>query len=408
MAFQCQRDCYMKEFATFVVSCCPAELKQEVNGKTGTLKGFNVILKDTILFPEGGGQPDDHGMIGEVPVLRVTRQGLDALHFVTSPLEVGQEVFVKVDWERRFDHMQQHSGQHLITALADTMFGYKTTSWNLGRHRSTIELDTPCMNASQLQELEEALNDKIRAHIPVNIQLLTLKDPAVEKVRSRGLPVDPAGPIRIVDIEGIDANMCCGTHVTNLSHLQVIKLLGTEKVKKNKTNLIFLAGNRVLKYTEKSYNTERSLVSLLKTGPDEHVEVVKKLQKSIKLLQKTNLNLLRDMAILTAQCFKNNPNRGNFFTLHKKEGDNEFMNIIVNEINTEETLVFLTVGDEKGPALFLLAGPSGQVTELGPQILELLQGKGAWKNGRFQGKANSLVRREEVEALLRQHCNSQS
>lgn len=122
----------------------------------------------------------------------------------------------------------------------------------------------------------------------------------------------------------------------------------------------------------------------------------------------TNLNLLRDMAILTAQCFKNNPNRGNFFTLHKKEGDNEFMNIIVNEINTEETLVFLTVGDEKGPALFLLAGPSGQVTELGPQILELLQGKGAWKNGRFQGKANSLVRREEVEALLRQHCNSQS
>ncbi|XP_028288021.1 alanyl-tRNA editing protein Aarsd1 [Parambassis ranga] len=404
MAFQCQRDCYMKEFVTSVVSCCPSELKQEKDGKKETIKGYNVKLQDTILFPEGGGQPDDHGLIGDVQVLRVTRQGSEAVHFVGSPLEVGLEVQVKVDWDRRFDHMQQHSGQHLITALADTMFGYKTTSWELGRQRSSIELDTPCVKPGQLQELEEAINEKIRVHVPVTVQLLSIDDPAVEKVRSRGLPEDHAGPIRIIDIEGVDANMCCGTHVSNLSHLQVIKLLGTEKGKKNKTNLIFLAGNRVLKYAEKSYSTERSLVSLLKTGPDEHVEAVDKLQKSVKLLQKTNLSLLRDMAVLIAQNFKSDPKRGNFFTLHKKEGDNEFMNIIANEINTEETLVFLTVGEEKGPGLFLLAGPSGLVTEMGPQVLKLLQGKGAGKNGRFQGKANSLAQRGEVEDLLKQHC----
>uniref|UniRef100_A0AAX7TEZ7 Threonyl/alanyl tRNA synthetase SAD domain-containing protein n=1 Tax=Astatotilapia calliptera TaxID=8154 RepID=A0AAX7TEZ7_ASTCA len=397
MAFQCQRDCYMKEFVTSVVSCCPAELKQEVNGKKETIKGFHIKLQDTILFPEGGGQPDDHGFLGDVPVLRVTRQGPDALHFVASPLEVGQEVQVKVDWERRFDHMQQHSGLQIFWVFIR----------ELGRQRSTIELDTPCVKPGQLQELEECVNEKIRAHIPVMVQLLSIDDPAVEKVRSRGLPEDHAGPIRIIDIEGIDANMCCGTHVSNLGHLQVIKLLGTEKGKKNKTNLIFLAGKRVLKYAEKSYNTERSLVSLLKTGPDEHVEAVDKLQKSVKLLQKTNLGLLRDMAVLIAQSFKNDPHK-DFFTFHKKEGDNEFMNIIANEINTEETLVFLTVGEEKGPGLFLLAGPSELVTEMGPQVLELLQGKGAGKNGRFQGKANSLARRGEVEALLKQRCNQRS
>uniref|UniRef100_A0A671TZE1 Alanyl-tRNA synthetase domain containing 1 n=1 Tax=Sparus aurata TaxID=8175 RepID=A0A671TZE1_SPAAU len=376
MAFQCQRDCYMKEFVTSVVSCCPAELKHEVNGKKETLKGFNVKLQDTILFPEGGGQPDDHGLIGDVSVVRVTRQGPEAVHFVSSALEEGQQVQVKLDWERRFDHMQQHSGQHLITALADALFGYKTTSWDLGRQRSTIELDTPSVKAAQLQTLEEAVNEKIRAHVPVNVQLLSIDDPAVEKVRSRGLPDDHAGPIRIVDIEGVDANMCCGTHVSNLSHLQVIKLLGTEKGKKNKTNLIFLAGNRVLKYAEKSFSAERSLVSLLKTGPDEHVEAVDKLQKSAKLLQKTNLSLLRDMAVLIAQNFKNDPQRGSFFSLHKKEGDNEFMNIILCVV----------------------------LAELGPRVLEILQGKGAGKNGRFQGKANSLARRGEVEALLQQHC----
>uniref|UniRef100_A0A8D3E0C4 Threonyl/alanyl tRNA synthetase SAD domain-containing protein n=1 Tax=Scophthalmus maximus TaxID=52904 RepID=A0A8D3E0C4_SCOMX len=375
MAFQCQRDCYMKEFVTSVVSCCPAELKQEVNGKKETLKGFNVKLQDTILFPEGGGQPDDQGLIADVPALRVTRQGPEAVHFVSSPLEVGQEVQVKVDWERRFDHMQQHSGQHLITALADTMFGYKTTSWELGRQRSTIELDTPSVKPAQLQALEVATNEKIRAHVPVTVQLLSIDDPAVEKVR-------PCRAVRIIDIEGVDANMCCGTHVSNLSHLQAIKLLGTEKGKKNKTNLIFLSGNRVLNYAEKSYSTERSLVSLLKTGPDEHVEAVDKLQKSVKLLQKKHV-----------------------FSFYRKEGDNEFMSIIANEINTEETLVFLTVGEEKGPGLFLLAGPSGPVTEMGPLMLEMLQGKGAGKNGRFQGKANSLARRGEVEAFLQQqHC----
>ncbi|KAM4623575.1 alanyl-tRNA editing protein Aarsd1 isoform 2-T2 [Polymixia lowei] len=404
MAFQCQRDCYMKEFVTRVESCCPAELKHEINGKKETVKGFNVKLQDTILFPEGGGQPDDHGVIGDVAVLRVTRQGAEAVHFVRSPLEVGQEVQLKVDWERRFDHMQQHSGQHLITALADTMFGYKTTSWDLGRQRSTIELDTPCVKPGQLQALEEAVNERIRAHVPVTVQLLSIDDPAVEKVRSRGLPDDHAGPIRIIDIEGVDANMCCGTHVSNLSHLQVIKLLGTEKGKKNKTNLIFLSGNRVLNYAEKSYSTERSLVALLKTGPDEHVEAVDKLQKSVKLLQKSNLSLLRDMAVLIAQNFKNSPQRGSFFSLHKKEGDNEFMNIIANEMGTE-TLVFLTVGEEKGPGMFLLAGPSGPVTELGPRVLEMLQGKGAGKNGRFQGKANSLARRGELEELLQKHCS---
>ncbi|XP_076007816.1 alanyl-tRNA editing protein Aarsd1 [Genypterus blacodes] len=404
MAFQCQRECYMKEFTTSVVSCCAAELKQEINGKKQTLKGFNVKLQDTILFPEGGGQPDDHGLIGDVPVLRVTRQGPDAVHFVSSPLEEGQEVLVKVDWERRFDHMQQHTGQHLITALAITMFGYETTSWEMGRQRSNIELDTPTLKPAQIQSLEDAVNEKIRAHKPVTVQLLPLDDPSVEKVRSRGLPEDIAGPIRVIDIEGVDTNMCCGTHVANLSDLQVIKLLGSEKGKKGKTNLIFLTGNRVLKYAEKSHSTERSLVSLLKTGADDHVEAVEKLQKSVKLLHKSHLTLLRDMALLIVQNFKSNPQRGNFFSLHKKEGDNDFMNIIANEMDTEETLVFLTVGEEKGPGLFVLAGPSDLVTKMGPRVLEMLQGKGAGKNGRFQGKANSLARRGELEALLQQQC----
>ncbi|KAK2536132.1 hypothetical protein Q9233_003341 [Columba guinea] len=115
------------DFITKVVSCRAAELRPEGGGEP--VRGFQVVLEDTILFPEGGGQPDDRGLIGDVPVLRVTRRGPEAVHFVPAALEPGTEVLLSLDWERRFDHMQQHSGQHLVTAIADQMFGFKTTSW---------------------------------------------------------------------------------------------------------------------------------------------------------------------------------------------------------------------------------------------------------------------------------------
>ncbi|XP_078280653.1 alanyl-tRNA editing protein Aarsd1 isoform X3 [Rhinoraja longicauda] len=358
MAFVCQRDSYLREFETTVVSCTPAELKTLCHGKKETLKGFDVILEDTVLFPEGGGQPDDHGFINDIPVLKVMRNGAEAVHFVQSPLEPLSKVQLKVDWERRFDHMQQHSGQHLITPLAESMFGCKTTSWELGRQRGYIELDTPSMSAEQIEALEKAVNEKIRQHIPVNVRVLSLDDPELEQVRGGNLPDDHAGPIRIIDIVGIDADKCCGTHVSNLSHLQVIKLLGTEKGKKKKINLVFLAGNRVLKYAEKSFTMEKAFTSLLKNGPEEHLDVVEKLQKSVRLLQKV-------------------------------------------------VLLFLTVGDEKGAGLFLLAGQVDAVEALGAKVAEILDGKGAGKQGRYQGKVNKMSKRPAVEALLQQYvCKS--
>ncbi|XP_053309907.1 alanyl-tRNA editing protein Aarsd1 [Spea bombifrons] len=400
MAFHCQRDSYASELLTEVVSCSPGQLETENGCKKEILYGFNVILKDTILFPEGGGQPDDRGLIGGVPVLRVTRYGQNAVHFLSSPLDIGAQVLVKVDWERRFDHMQQHSGQHLITAIADSLYGYKTTSWELGSQRSFIELNTPVMTPEQVYSIEKHVNQRIRECIPVIVRVITTDDPEFDMVRSRGLPDNHAGPVRVIDIRGIDANMCCGTHVSNLSDLQVIKILGAEKGKKNKTNLIFLTGERVLKYVDRSYNIEKSLTSLLKAGFEEHTEAVDKLQKSVKALQKANLTLLRDLAALTAQTFKSIADRGKVFSLHRKEGDSEFMNIIANEIGIEDTLVFLTVGDEKTSGLFLLSGPVKIVEQLGPRVCKMLDGKGAGKKGRFQGKANNMSQRREVQTML--------
>ncbi|KFO34876.1 Alanyl-tRNA editing protein Aarsd1 [Fukomys damarensis] len=200
----------------------------------------------------------------------------------------------------------------------------------------------------------------------------------------------------------------------------VIKLLGTEKGKKSKANLLFLAGHRVLKWVERSHASEKALTALLKyipapapsvapsCGAEDHVQAVTKLQSSVKLLQKDNLNLLRDLAVHIARSLRDSPDWGGVVALHRKEGDSEFMNIIANEIGAEDTLLFLTVGDEKGAGLFLLAGPPEAVGTLGPRVAEVLEGKGAGKKGRFQGKATKMSRRAEARVLLQSHAGLRS
>jgi misacylated tRNA(Ala) deacylase len=207
--------------------------------------------------------------INGVDVVRVLRRGSTAVHLTQEPLQEGAEVDIEVDWGRRFDHMQQHSAQHLITAIAEQKFGHKTTSWNLAigvSNKCFVELATQSVSAAELQVIEEHCNEAIRSHIPMTPRWYQPGTPELEKVRSRGLPDDFEGSeVRVVEIEGIDANMCCGTHVSNLSHLQCIKLLHTEP-KRGSTHLFYIAGSRVVHYMERAYSSERALTKLLSNG----------------------------------------------------------------------------------------------------------------------------------------------
>ncbi|KAJ8035531.1 Alanyl-tRNA editing protein Aarsd1 [Holothuria leucospilota] len=405
MSFICQKDCYLKEFHTKVVSCSPSKLKIAVNGKKEVVSGFDVICEDTVLFPEGGGQPDDRGTMNGHEVLRITRVSDKAVHFMKEALEPGTEVHQIVDWSRRFDHMQQHSGQHLVTAIADEKYGWPTTSWDLGREKSFIELDTPKISNEQLEQLEKDVNEAIRKCLPMMPRWVEVGSEELQKVRTRGLPEDHVGLVRIVEIESIEANMCCGTHVSNLSHLQMIKLISAEKGKKNKTNLYYVAGDRVLKYLAASIEVEKKLNKLLKCGQDEYAQAVEKQQKTLKATNKSNLLLLREIAVLEGQRYLNQPNRDVIFCLHRKEGDSEFLNMVANEIGSQNALMLLSVGDEKTSGLFLIAGPEEVVAVVGPKVEEALKGKGSFKNGRYQGKASQLCNRPTAENILREHAD---
>lgn len=229
------------------------------------------------MFPEGGGQPTDHGVIffnspdgseKSLQVSNVIRKGPEAIHFVECekfPLKVGDEVKQVVDWNRRHDHMQQHSGQHLISALFEKHFDYNTKCWWLGSESSYIELDSKNLVEDEMKKIEKICNESIAKAIPVNVQMFENPEAAGDEVTraSKGLPIDLSGPIRVINIEGVDSNMCCGTHVTNLAQLQVIKLMNIEKTK-GKTFVHFLVGDRVMKKLEASFQRETQFNLLLK------------------------------------------------------------------------------------------------------------------------------------------------
>ncbi|CAB4004576.1 Alanyl-tRNA editing Aarsd1 [Paramuricea clavata] len=197
-------------------------------------------------------------------------------------------------------------------------------------------------------------------------------------------------------------NMCCGTHVRNLSDLQMIKLLHTEPTK-GLLRLFFLAGKRVLDFTHKALDNEKGLTKILSCGPDEHVTMVDKLQKSLKAANKVNRSQLRELALLEAYKIKSGDKKEPYVCIHRDDADMEYMNTIANELKDQDILLFITCGAAKGSGQFLLAGPETAVAQLGSKVAELLEGKGGGKKGRFQGKANKLSGRSAVVKLLQEY-----
>ena len=385
MAFECQRNSYKREFNSKVVSCLPSEEEPGL---------YRVQFEDTILFPEGGGQPEDLGCLdGEISVVHVRREGCSAAHYTDAPLEVGAQVQMRVNWERRWDHMQQHSGQHLITAVLESSFGFKTVSWCLSvgeGSRCSLELDSK-LSEQQLTEAELECNRLIREARPVEVRVVERDSEEFNSVRSRGLPSGSVGPIRVVDIAGVDVNMCCGTHVSNLSHLQCVKLLHAEQ-KGSACLVYFLVGGRVCHQLGKMYALERGVTRLLSCGPDEHLLRIERLGAQKRADAKQTKVYLREIAELTASLHLSSPGTAQpFFLLHRDDGDSDFMSVLCDLLLPHRAVVLLTGGGKKGQGTFMISGSDCKlVSELGPQVCEILVGKGGGKGARYQGKVQKI------------------
>mgnify|MGYP002631472736 CR=1 FL=1 len=389
MILRCQTDPYLRRLDTEVVSV-------DAHGD-----GFRLVLKDTILFPEGGGQPADHGTV-DGQSAQVSRSDGVVVHDVERAVPVGP-VRVEVDWGRRYDHMQQHTAQHLITAVAMDRHGWPTTSFHLGRDLCSIDLDVDGVGDVALAELGDAVNTEIRARRRVAVRLVEADQMDGLGVRTRGLPDGHVGQVRLIEIEDLDLNTCGGTHVANTSELECVYLLGTERVRGGQTRLNYLAGVRVRARLQLALAREATLAQALSTGPENHAAVVGKLQSDLRAADKDRRDMRAELArFLGAQLAQT---QDRFAHLHRPGGDMAFLNNIGAAVArlAPDLPVFLTAAQgDGGEGVFLLLGPAEFVRKAGAPVASFLGGRGGGPPGRFQGKVAAIEELDAALDLLRQ------
>jgi alanyl-tRNA synthetase len=179
-----------------------------------------IVLDGTYFYPESGGQPSDRGMIGGVPVLAVTiRESDDAiLHWLGQAIGEGDVVAAEIDWDRRFDHMQHHSGQHVLSQAFVQAAGAETESFHLSDETSTIDLHTTEVSQDQVEQAELVANQVIWENRPVRSRLVAPGQAAEMPMRKR--PPSRNGKLRLIDIEDFDLTACGGTHVSRTGEIR--------------------------------------------------------------------------------------------------------------------------------------------------------------------------------------------
>ena len=273
-------DPYSMEFESTVREVEPLE-----GGRTA------VYLERTLFYPESGGQPADRGTLNGRKVLDVRESDRGVLHIVEGAFEKGEKVVGLIDRERRFDHMQQHSGQHLLSRVFLDDFGLATIGFHLGEKTCTIDLDGDEVTTGQVEKVERRVNEIIFGDVPIGDRTVNREEYerlAGGDVRSR-LPED-ATEIRIVEIEGIDRSTCCGTHVRSTGEIGIVKILKIDRAKGG-PRVEFVCGRRALADYAAKHAALSSLAGLFSTDWRELERVVGKLMDEGKS-QRKRLNEL--------------------------------------------------------------------------------------------------------------------
>lgn len=253
---------------------------------------WKVILDRTAFYPTSGGQPFDVGTIGDAVVLDVFDQEDGTVgHLVDRELEKNSRVRGRVDWTRRFDHMQQHTGQHLLSAAFEREAGARTVSFHLGTSASTIDLDKE-LAADQITSVEDAVNRVLWEDREVCVKFVTAAEAAKLPLRK-----DPAreGELRIVEIKDYDLSACGGTHVQRTGAIGIIAISGVERFKGG-LRVEFVCGWRTLRAYRSLKNSVSGSVRLLSVLPDELPSAIERLQLAGRTQQKSQEGLYERLA----------------------------------------------------------------------------------------------------------------
>ena len=280
-------DCEIREFTARVTAC------REEKGK------FLVTLDATAFYPEGGGQACDVGFLGDARVLDTQERDGQVLHVCDRPLPLNAQVTGKIDWQRRFDLMQQHTGEHIVSGIIHRRFGYHNTGFHVGSQMLEVDFDGE-LSWEALQEIEQEANRVVWENLPVNCFV-----PGPEELSrifyrtKRALP----WPVRIVEIPGVDSCACCGVHTKYTGQVGFIKLLSCVKFHQG-ARIEMVCGQRAYNYVNQIMEQNRKISRLLSAKMPETAEAVENLQKTYQEEKYRSVALEKRLMAAVAESYR--------------------------------------------------------------------------------------------------------
>ena len=373
-------DVYKKEFTAKVLECRESK------------KGYEIILNQTAFYPEGGGQPSDTGILGGINVKEVHEKDGELIHYTDGPLEVGMDVIGKINWGRRFDLMQQHSGEHIVSGLVHEAFGYDNVGFHMGSDVITIDFNG-MLDEEQMAEIEAKVNQIIWENQEVDIFYPTEEELKNLDYRSKK---ELSGWVRIVRFPGADTCACCGTHVTRTGEIGMVKLLSVVKFREG-VRMEMLSGKRVLDYLNMVNDQNRQVSMKLSAKIGETAAAVARLQdENFRLKGQVN-HMFDELCTVEA---KNWEGAGSVLLFHEGlEADQvRRMADAVMQKCSGCCAVFSANGD--GSYKYAIGEQNGDLRQFTKEMNAALNGRGGGKPFFVQGSVKAAE--EEIRQFFRQ------
>jgi len=363
------KNAYETKFTGRVLSC--EKVKEDC---------YHIILDKTLFYPEGGGQPADKGVLGGVSVFDVHEKNDVIIHYTDMPLEVGLEVSGEVNWDNRFDLMQNHSGEHIISGIICQKFGCDNVGFHMGKDSVTIDLNTQ-IPTEDFSRLEEKANEAIWKNTPVSIFYPSKEELEALDYRSK---IELTGEVRIVQTGEYDCCACCGTHVKLAGEIGMIKIVGAQNYKGG-TRLELLCGKRALDYYRKIHEASADVGRNLSV-PEE------KIDNAVNKLLKEKDTLIQELKKWKWESFLNK--------IEKLPNDTENVFILEEGLSGKDMTSLADLAAEKtgGRAMILTPSDNGfafvlvsrkkDARKIADEMKKNFDCKGGGKDEAVQGKLN--------------------
>lgn len=358
----------MKEFEARVLSC---EACEEGGG-------FWTVLDQTCFFPEGGGQYADTGYLGETKVVDARERDGIVYHRTEAPLEPGELVRGRIDWEERFEKMQQHTGEHIVSGLVHSCFGYNNVGFHLGSDYCTMDFDGP-ISPEELREIEWEANRAVALDLEVIVQYPSKEELGHMEYRSK---IEIEGQVRIVSVPGYDVCACCAPHVDRTGEIGLIKLVNRMNYKGGE-RITMLCGFRALRDYDSKLTAAREIGALLCEKEDQIAGAVRRQKEELEKQKYENGRLMHQLLVFRA---KEIPVEGSMTAVFTDDirGDapRELMNLLL-ERGAFICGVFAAAGD--GGWRYVIGSRQADVRPLGKALNSRFEGRGGGKPGMVQG-----------------------